>query len=104
MLRLNTLGPHTRNLRQQTRRGAGHVGVVGTAETGLRIAQAVAIQQLTLVMLQQELQGRLPPGKLQLSGNNLGRNLTSIQVIEQLRQAALTQLLGQGVTLRQGHE
>ena len=55
-------------------------------------------------MLQQELQGRLPPGKLQLSGNNLGRNLTRIQVIKQLRQAALTQLLSQGVTLRQGHE
>ena len=100
----NALGPHTRSLRQQTRRGAGHMGVVGTAETGLRIAQAVAVQQLTLVMLQQELQGRLPPGKLQLSGNNLGRNLTRIQVIEQLRQAALTQLLGQSVTLRQGHE
>ena len=104
MLRLNTLSPHASNLRQQTRRGASHVGVVGTAETGLHIAQAVAVQQFTLVMLQQELQGRLPPGKLQFSGNNLGRNLTRVQVIEQLRQAALTQLLGQGVTLRQGHE
>ena len=55
-------------------------------------------------MLQQEFQGRLPPGELQLSGNNLGRNLTCVQVIEQLRQAALTQLLGQSVTLRQGHQ
>ena len=104
MLRLNTFSPHARNLRQQTRRGAGHVGVVGATETGLRIAQTVTVQQLTLVMLQQEFQGRLPPGELQLSGNNLGRNLTCVQVIEQLRQAALTQLLGQSVTLRQGHQ
>ena len=104
VLRLNAFSPHAGHLRQQTCRGAGHVGIVGTAETGLGIAQTVTIQQLTFVMLQQELQGRLPPGKLQLSGNNLGRNLTCVQVIEQLRQAALTQLLGQGVTLRQGHQ
>ena len=104
VLRLNTFSPHARNLRQQTRRSASHVGVIGATETGLRIAQTVTVQQLTLVMLQQEFQGRLPPGELQLSGNNLGRNLTCVQVIEQLRQAALTQLLGQSVTLRQGHQ
>ena len=80
------------------------MGVVGATETGFRVAQTVAIQQLTFVMLQQEFQGRLPPGELQLSGNNLGRHLTCVQVIEQLRQAALTQLLGQSFTLRQGHQ
>ena len=82
VLGFDAVSPHAGHLRQQTRRGAGHVGVVGAAEAGLGVSQSVAVQQLTLVAFQQELQSRLPPGKLQLSGYRLGGYLTSVQVIQ----------------------
>ena len=85
----DTFRPQPCRMRQQTRLGARHMGVVRAAETSLNIAQLVAVKNFFGVLLQKLFKRGLPPRKFEFRCHLGCVCLTLTQLVQKIAQTRI---------------
>ena len=100
----DTFRPQPCRMRQQTRLGARHMGVVRAAETSLNIAQLVAVKNFFGVLLQKLFKCGLPPRKFEFRCHLGCVCLTLTQLVQKIAQSRIREPPQEYVTFGQAHE